>query len=73
VSFAVIKEAAQSVSESNGYLHGYPPWLIVVIGAVIAAVVLWIFAKLVKWTIWVVILVVLVGGLVVAGRMLLGG
>ncbi len=73
MSFAVIKEAAQSVSASEGYLHGYPPWLIVVIGAVIAAIILWIFAKLVKWTVWLVILVVLVGGMIVAGQMLLGG
>ncbi len=71
MDFAVIRQAAEAASASNGPFHGYPPWLIILVGAVVAAVVLWIFAKLVKWTMWIVILVVLVGGAVIAGKMLL--
>lgn len=72
VSLAVVKQAAEAVSASPGILEGYPPWLIVVIGAVVAAIILWIFAKLVKWTVWVLIPIVLVGGMFIAYRMLMG-
>lgn len=51
--------------------HGFPPWLVVAVGALVAALLLWIFGKLVKWMIWVLIIVVLAGGLFTAGRMLL--
>lgn len=73
VFLAVIRQAAEAASAGEGPFHGYPPWLVVVIGAVIAAIALWIFAKLVKWTLWIVILVVLVGGVVIAAKMLTGG
>ena len=68
---AVIKQAAEAVSASNGFLAGYPPWLIVLVGAVIAALVLWLFGKLLKWAIWLVIIAVLVGGVITAARMYL--
>lgn len=51
--------------------HGYPPWLVVAVGTVLAVLVLWIFGKLVKWMIWVLIAVVLIGGFIAAGRLLL--
>ena len=72
VFLAVIRQAAEAASASQGPLHGYPPWLIVLGGAIIAAVALWIFAKLLKLTIWVAILLVLIGGAVVAAKMLMG-
>lgn len=64
--FAALTQAAAS----DPY-YGYPPWLVVAVGALIAALLLWIFGKLVKWMIWVLIIVVLAGGLITAGRMLL--
>ena len=42
------------------------------IGAVVLAVVIWIFTKLLKVALWLALCVVLVGGLVLAGKMLLG-
>lgn len=69
MDLAVIRQAAEAAA-ANGPLQGYPPWLIVLVGALVAAVVLWIFAKLLKWTIWIVILVVLVGGVIIAAKML---
>lgn len=72
VSLAVIRQAAEAASASNGPFQGYPPWLVVLVGAVVAALVLWIFAKLLKWTIWVVIIVVLIGGAITAAKMFLG-
>jgi hypothetical protein len=69
VSLGVLRQAAEAASAANGPLHGYPPWLIVAVGAVIAAVLLWIFAKLVKWTLWIVIALVLVGGIAMAVKM----
>lgn len=66
------EQAAQQASASNGPLHGYPPWLVLLIGALVAAIALWIFAKLLKWAIWVVILIVVIGGLITAANMYLG-
>ncbi|MDO8544431.1 MAG: hypothetical protein Q7S40_28665 [Opitutaceae bacterium] len=51
--------------------QGYPPWLVILIGTLVAVLLLWIFGKLLKWTIWVLIALVLVGGLITAGRLLL--
>lgn len=73
VVFAVIQQAAQAASQApNGPFYGQPPWLVVLVGAVVAALVLWIFAKLMKWAIWVLILVVLIGGVATAIKMYLG-
>jgi hypothetical protein len=72
VFLAVIKQAAEAASTSNGPFHGYPPWIVVLVGAVVAAAVLWIFGKLLKWTIWIVIILVLVGGAITAAKMLIG-
>ena len=70
---AVIKQAAEAASQAqNGPFYGQPPWLVVLIGAFVAALVLWIFAKLMKWAIWVLIIVVLVGGIATAVKMYLG-
>lgn len=71
MDLAVIRQAAEAVSASNGFLAGYPPWLIVLVGAAVAALVLWLFGKLLKWAIWLVILAVLVGGVITAARMYL--
>lgn len=59
------------MSASNSILAGYPPWLIVLVGAAVAALLLWIFGKLLKWTIWIVIVVVLIGGVITAAKMYL--
>lgn len=72
VFFAVLQQAAQAVSAADGPFYGMPPWLVVLIGTLIAVVVLWIFAKLLKWTIWIVIFIVLIGGVLAAAKMLLG-
>jgi hypothetical protein len=55
--------------DSDPY-YGYPPWLVIAAGALVAALLLWIFGKLLKWVLWVLIVVVLVGGLIMAVRML---
>jgi hypothetical protein len=72
VFLAVIRQAAEAASNANGPFHGYPPWLIVLVGALVAAVAIWIFAKLLKWTLWIAILVVLIGGVILAAKMLTG-
>lgn len=69
--FAVIREAAEAAS-ANGPLQGYPPWLIVLVGALLAALLLWIFTKLLKIAMWIALVVVLGGGVVLAARMFLG-
>lgn len=70
---AVIRQAAEAASSATGSpFYGYPPWLVVLVGAVVAVILLWIFAKLLKWAIWVLMIVVLVGGIALAAKMYLG-
>jgi hypothetical protein len=69
---AVIREAAETASKANGPFYGQPPWLVVLIGTLVAVVALWIFAKLMKWALWVVIIIVLIGGAITAGKMFFG-
>ncbi len=52
-------------------LSGYPQWLVVLVGTLVAAAVLWIMMKLLKWTLWLLILGVLIGGIVWSGWLLL--
>jgi hypothetical protein len=72
VFLAVIKQAAEAASNADGPFHGYPPWLIVLAGALALALGLWIFGKLLKWALWLGIIVVLVGGVILAAKMLTG-
>ena len=52
-------------------LSGYPPWLVVLIGTFVAVLALWILMKLLKWTLWLLLFAVLIGGLIWSGSLLL--
>jgi hypothetical protein len=52
-------------------LAGYPTWLVVVAGVLAAIVLLWILGKLLKWTLYLVLIVVAAGGVVFAIWMVL--
>ena len=52
-------------------LDAYPRWLVVAGATVAIVVALWLFAKLLKWTLTVLFVVVLVGGLGAAVWLLL--
>ena len=43
-------------------LSAYPRWLVVLVGTLLAAAVLWVLMKLLKWTLWLLIIVVLLAG-----------
>jgi hypothetical protein len=43
-------------------LADYPDWFVVACLTIVAAVAIWIFAKLLKLTLWLVLVCVLVGG-----------
>jgi hypothetical protein len=51
---------SQTLIES---LSAYPRWLVITAITLIAAALVWIVAKLLEWTLWFLILVILVGGL----------
>jgi hypothetical protein len=73
VFLAVIKQAADAAATSpNSPFFGYPPWLVVLVGTIVAVVFLWLFGKVMKWAWWLLIILVLVGGIVAAGKMFLG-
>jgi hypothetical protein len=54
-----------------GFLADWPTWLIVAVGTLLAALLLWLFGKIVKVLIWILIAVVLVGGVYVVAKLLL--
>jgi hypothetical protein len=43
-------------------LSAYPRWLVVLVGTLVAALVIWILMKLLKWTLWLLLFGVLIGG-----------
>jgi len=44
-------------------LSAYPRWAVILAGAAVAAVALWLLMKVLKWTLWLLIGAVLLGGL----------
>jgi hypothetical protein len=52
-------------------LAEYPRWLVVACLAIVGALVIYIVAKLLKWSLYLLMVVVLVGGLGLAAWLLL--
>ena len=48
-------------------LSAQPRWLVVLVGTLVAALIIWIAMKLLKWTLWLLFLAVLIGGCAWAG------
>jgi hypothetical protein len=46
---------------------GYPPWFVAACLTVVAAAAIWVLAKVLKWGMYLLIGIVLVGGVVVTG------
>ena len=51
-------------------LSAYPQWLVVLVGTFAAVLLLWIIMKLLKWTLWLLLFAVLIGGLLWSGYLL---
>ena len=55
---------AEVVTRTWSYdLSGYPRWLVVLVGTLVAALVIWIAIKLLKVALWILFFLVLVGGI----------
>jgi hypothetical protein len=52
-------------------LSEYPRWLVILGGTFVAVVAIWILMKLLKLTLWLLLISVLIGGLVWAGMELM--
>lgn len=55
--------AVSSTSTVFDSLAGYPQWLVVACLTIVAAVAIWIVAKLLKWSLYLLMVLVLIGGL----------
>lgn len=66
VFLALVKESVTVVD-----LSGYPDWLLVLGGTIVAAVIVWLLITLLKWTLWLLFYGVLIGGVIWAGWLLL--
>jgi len=53
-------------------LADYPPWLVVACATIVAAVLIWLLVKALKWALWVLLIVVLVAGAATAVKLWLG-
>lgn len=51
---------------------GYPPWLVVGCGAIVLAAMLYVLAKIVKWSLYLLVALVLICGLGASLWLLLG-
>ena len=47
-------------------LAGYPPWFVAICGTIVAAVLIWLAAKLLKWSLYLLMTLVLIGGAAMA-------
>ena len=47
-------------------LEGYPDWLVLLVGTLVAALAIWILIKVIKVALWLLFVAVLVGGLATA-------
>lgn len=45
-------------------LAGYPPWFVAACGTIVAVVLIWFAAKLLKWSLYLLMTLVFVGGVV---------
>ncbi len=63
--------AVEMVKVVDVDLSAYPRWLVVLGATLVAALVIWLFIKLLKVALWVLFFVVLIGGLAWAGWLLL--
>jgi hypothetical protein len=52
-------------------LSAYPQWLVVLVGTFAAVLILWIMMKLLKWTLWLLLFAVLIGGVLWSGVLLI--
>jgi uncharacterized protein (DUF983 family) len=52
-------------------LADYPPWFVVACVTVVAAGLIWMLVKLLKWALWITLIALLVGGAVLAAALLL--
>ena len=43
-------------------LSAYPDWLLVLAGTLVAVLLIWIVMKLLKWTLWLLLILTFVGG-----------
>jgi hypothetical protein len=43
-------------------LSAYPRWALILAGTLVAVVALWIVTKLLKWSLWLVLILVFLGG-----------
>lgn len=64
--FALVHESVTVVD-----LSGYPDWLLVLGGTLLAALVVWLLIKVLKWTLGLLFLGVLIGGVIWAGWLLI--
>jgi uncharacterized membrane protein YhdT len=67
---ALIK-AAQVAPTVFDSLADYPQWFVVACVTIVAAVLIWLVVKVLKWTLWLLLItVLLVGGAAVVGLLL---
>jgi hypothetical protein len=52
-------------------LAEYPPWFVAACATVVACALIWFVAKLLKWSLYLLMALVLVGGVVATGWLML--
>jgi len=55
--------AVKSPTELTDILAAYPEWLLVLGGTLVLAVAIWLFMKVVKWLLYLLLALVLIGGI----------
>src|SRR5688572_8853465 len=58
-----LAQTTQTSSPFIDSLAGYPEWLVMGCATIVAVAAIWIVAKLLKWSLYVLMVLVLIGGL----------
>lgn len=64
--------AADLVKTYSFDLSAWPPWLVVLGGTLLLVLAIWITMKVLKWTLWLLLFLVLIGGVLWSMWLLLG-
>jgi hypothetical protein len=68
---AIVSNTGAAANQTDALWYGYPPWIVVLVGTVVAVALLWLFSKILKWALLLAIVAVLVGGLIWAAKLYL--
>jgi hypothetical protein len=58
------------VTNALDFLSAYPPWLVIGVSVLFLVIMMWLAKKMIKWVLWFVVFVVVIGAILWAIQVL---